>query len=110
MADPLIYLDAAAVTAAMPPVDERIELARQAMIALVEDAELPPKIGVHPRAPASFTGAMPAFLRGSIADGSRDLLGMKWVTAYPGNRSHGTDAVHATVILNGPQTGVPVAI
>ena len=35
------------------------------MTALVADAELPPKIGVHPRPAGSFAHAMPAFLRGA---------------------------------------------
>ena len=61
---PLRYLSADDVRAAMPPVLRRIELARKTMIALVEDAELPPKFGVHPRAEASHTAAMPALLRG----------------------------------------------
>ena len=61
---PLLYLDADDVRAAMPPVRERLDLARRTMIALVADAELPPKLGVHPRPKASHTAAMPALLRG----------------------------------------------
>ena len=34
----------------MPPLDERLRLAERTMVALVADAELPPKIGVHPAA------------------------------------------------------------
>ena len=37
------------------------------MTALVADAELPPKIGVHPRPDGSFAHAMPAYLRGADA-------------------------------------------
>ena len=54
------YLSAADVTAAMPPVEERLALAERTMTALVADAELPPKIGVHPRPAGSFAHAMPA--------------------------------------------------
>ena len=46
---PLRYLDATAVLAAMPDLDERLRLAERTLTALVADAELPPKIGVHPR-------------------------------------------------------------
>src|SRR3954471_4483624 len=107
---PLRYLSADDVRAAMPAVEERLALARQTMIALVSDAELPPKIGVHPRPPASLTGAMPALLRGTSVDGEHDLLGIKWVTGFPGNRERGMDAIHATVVLNSPVTGEPLAI
>jgi ornithine cyclodeaminase/alanine dehydrogenase-like protein (mu-crystallin family) len=109
-AHPLRYLTAEDVRAAMPPVDERIELARRTMIALVADADLPPKLGVHPRQPASLAHAMPALLRGSSAGGEDDLLGLKWVTAFPENSALGIPAVNATVLLNDATTGVPMAI
>jgi ornithine cyclodeaminase/alanine dehydrogenase-like protein (mu-crystallin family) len=106
----MLYLSADDVRAAMPPVLERIELARRTMVALVNDAEVPPKFGVHPRSQASHTAAMPALLRGDDPGGGADLLGMKWVTAFPANRDKGLDAIHATVVLNDASTGVPIAI
>jgi hypothetical protein len=63
MTGPIRYLTAADVSAAMPPVPERLRLAERTMTALVGDAELPPKIGVHPRPAGSFAHAMPAALR-----------------------------------------------
>jgi ornithine cyclodeaminase/alanine dehydrogenase-like protein (mu-crystallin family) len=107
---PLRYLSADVVRAAMPPVMERIELARRTMIALVNDAEMPPKFGVDARPASSHTAAMPALLRGPEPTGTMDLLGMKWVTAFPTNRTLGLPAIHATVVLNDPLTGTPVAI
>src|SRR4051794_9554783 len=107
---PLRYLSADDVRAAMPSVEERIALARQTMVALVENAELPPKIGVHPRETASLTGVMPALLRGADETGAQDLLGIKWVTGFPGNRARAMDAIHATVLLNSPTTGELLAI
>jgi alanine dehydrogenase len=101
------YLSAADVNAAMPPVGERLELAERAMTALVADAELPPKIGVHPRPAGSFAHAMPAVLRDP---GGLDLLGIKWVAGFPENRVTGLPAIHAIVILSDPATGVPRAI
>jgi ornithine cyclodeaminase/alanine dehydrogenase-like protein (mu-crystallin family) len=106
----ILYLDEAAVRVAMPPVEERIELAERAMLALVDEAELPPKIGVHPRPAGSFAHAMPAYLRSSAADGSADLVGIKWVTGFPGNPATGLPAIHATVILTDPLSGQPAAI
>ena len=107
--DPQItrYLSAAEVTAAMPPVEERLALAERTMTALVSDADLPPKIGVHPRPAGSFAHAMPAALRDPAG---ADLLGMKWVAGFPGNRALGLAAISAVVILNDPTTGRPRAI
>jgi ornithine cyclodeaminase/alanine dehydrogenase-like protein (mu-crystallin family) len=111
MAQPgILYLDSAAVRAAMPDVATRIELAERTMLALVEDADLPPKIGVDARPPGSFGHAMPAWLRGPAEDGSADLLGVKWVVGFPANGEHGLPAIHATVILSDPLTGIPIAI
>ena len=106
----LRYLAAADVLAALPPVEERLALAERTMRALVADAELPPKIGVHPREAGSFGHAMPALLRGAAADGSDDLLGMKWVVGFPSNRAAGMPAIHGTVLLGDARTGVPRAI
>jgi ornithine cyclodeaminase/alanine dehydrogenase-like protein (mu-crystallin family) len=106
----LRYLTAADVTALMPPVEERIELARRAMVALVADAELPAKIGVHARPDRSFGHAMPAFLRGPDPAGAQDLLGMKWVVGFPTNGARGLPAIHGSVLLNDPHSGVPRAI
>lgn len=112
MRSPIRYLDADAVVAAMPPVAERLDLAQRTMTALVADAELPPKIGVHPRPAGSFAHAMPAALRpvDGPGDTSRDLLGIKWVTGSPDNRARGIPAIHAVVVLSDPATGEPKAI
>ena len=106
-ASPVRYLSAADVTEAMPPIAERLALAERTLIALVADAELPPKIGVHPRATGSFAHAMPAVLRGP---GGADLLGIKWVAGFPDNRTSGLPAISAVVILNDAATGRPRAI
>jgi ornithine cyclodeaminase/alanine dehydrogenase-like protein (mu-crystallin family) len=53
---------------------------------------------------------MPAFVRGAGADGADDLLGIKWVAGFSGNRAAGLPAIHATVILSDPRTGKPAAI
>jgi ornithine cyclodeaminase/alanine dehydrogenase-like protein (mu-crystallin family) len=104
------------VLAALPPVDERLALAERTLVALVSDAELPPKIGVHPRPAASFGHAMPALLRGGAAEGTDDLLGMKWVVGFPTNAelaaagATSLPAISATLILNDARTGRPQAI
>jgi ornithine cyclodeaminase/alanine dehydrogenase len=107
---PLRHLSAAEVAAAMPPLEERLDLAELTMQALGHDAELPPKIGVHPRQSGSLAHAMPALLRGEAVDGSADLIGAKWIAGFPENPAIGLPAYHALVLLNDPLTGEPLAV
>lgn len=94
----------------MPPLADRLALADLTMRALGVDAELPPKIGVHPRQPGSLAHAMPALLRGDSSDGSDDLLGAKWIAGFPANPASGLPAYSALVLLNDPLTGQPIAV
>ena len=104
---PIRYLAAADVAAAMPPLPERLELAERTLTALVNDAQLPPKIAVHPRPDGSFVHAMPAHLRGTATDGRDDLVGMKWVAGFATNNALGLPAINAVVVLNDAATGLP---
>jgi len=106
---PIRYLAGADVVAAMPPLAERLELAERTMIALVRDAQLPPKTAVHPRVEGSFAHAMPAYMRGPAGDGD-DLLGIKWVAGFGTNNRVGLPAINAVVVLNDAATGLPRAI
>ena len=107
---PLRYLAGVDVTAAMPPIAARLDLAEATLRGLAGRAELPSKIGVHARPPASFAHAMPAFLPGADLDGTADRLGMKWVLGFPTNNDSGLAAIHGLLLLNDPMTGVPTAI
>jgi alanine dehydrogenase len=103
-APPLKYLSANELDRCLPDVEERLALAAAALAALGRtDAEMPPKIGVHPR-PGALLHAMPAWLR----DG--DLVGLKWIAAFPGNRARGLAAINGLVVLNDPDTGLPLWI
>ena len=106
----LRWFGAADVIAAMPPLEERLRLAERTMVALARPgaSELPPKIAIHPRPADSFVHAMPAHLRGDTADG--DLVGMKWVAGYATNNALGIASISAVVVLNDPETGVPIAM
>jgi ornithine cyclodeaminase/alanine dehydrogenase len=98
---PLRYLSAAELERCLPDIDARLNLAAQALRALARGtAEMPPKIGVHPR-PGALLHAMPAWLR----DG--DLVGLKWIAAFPDNRSRGLPTINGLMVLNDPATGVP---
>lgn len=107
---PLRYFSAADVARAMPDLEARLALAERTLTALVADAELPPKIGIHPRPAGSFVDAMPAHLRGVRPDGRDDLVGMKWVAGFATNNELGVPAINALVVINDPVTGLPVAI
>src|SRR3990172_11268268 len=100
-APPLRYLSAAELDRCLPDVGDRLDLCARALSALGRGAaEMPPKIGVHPR-PGALLHAMPAWLR----DG--DLVGLKWVAAFPDNRAHGLPAINGLVVLNDAETGLP---
>jgi ornithine cyclodeaminase/alanine dehydrogenase len=107
---PLRWLSNADVVAAMPPLEERLRLAELTMTALARPgaSQLPPKIAIHPRPEASFVHAMPSHLRGE--DGSGDLVGMKWVAGYATNTARGLPGIHAVVVVNDPETGIPTAM
>jgi ornithine cyclodeaminase/alanine dehydrogenase-like protein (mu-crystallin family) len=66
--------------------------------------ELPAKVGIHPGGGDSFIDAMPAAIPGLGA------AGIKLVGAYPQNPQRGLPYVSALLVLNDPQTGVPLAI
>jgi ornithine cyclodeaminase/alanine dehydrogenase-like protein (mu-crystallin family) len=101
---PLRYLPAVELEKCLPDVPRRIDLAARALVALARgEAEMPPKIGVHPR-PGALLHAMPAWLRGD------DLVGLKWVSAFPENRRRGLPAIGGLVVLNDADTGIPTWI
>jgi ornithine cyclodeaminase/alanine dehydrogenase-like protein (mu-crystallin family) len=84
------------------------------IVALAEDTyrmqaqgqvSVPPKIGVHPDGtPQTFLHAMPAWVAGARA------LGMKWVSFFPGNAARNVPDSTGIIVLNDPDTGLPVAI
>ncbi len=68
------------------------------------EADVPPKIGVHPGGPENFLHAMPVWVGGTRA------LGMKWVSYFPRNAAGGRPDSTGIIILNDPDSGIPVAI
>src|SRR5678815_3343826 len=100
----LLYLSRADVAAAgldMATVLARLE---QAFREKGEGrVEMPPKPGVHTM-PDAFLHAMPAYIPAQKA------VGMKWVGGYPGNQARKLPYISGLLILNDPETGVPLAV
>lgn len=65
--------------------------------------EMPPKPGIHPM-PDAFIHAMPAYIT------SMNSAGMKWVSGYPENHKRGLPYINGLLILNDPETGMPLAV
>jgi ornithine cyclodeaminase/alanine dehydrogenase-like protein (mu-crystallin family) len=88
----------------LPPVAEQIDLAERTYRAMARgEVELPPKIGIHTR-PDSFSHAMPAYLRDA------DVAVLKWVSGYPANPARGLPYITGVLVVNDPDTGVPLAL
>lgn len=65
--------------------------------------EMPPKPGIHPRKNA-FIHAMPAYIQ------EMEVAGLKWVSGYPSNIAKKLPYITGLLILNDPETGVPIAV
>lgn len=65
--------------------------------------EMPPKPGIHPSGDG-FIHAMPAYVPAARA------AGLKWVSAYPENKTRGLPYVSGLIVMNDPQTGIPTAV
>jgi len=76
--------------------------------ALVEHAdrtvEMPPKPGVHPGYENTFIHAMPAYLK------RMNACGIKWVAGFPRNYQYDLPNISGLIVLNDPQTGIPLAV
>jgi ornithine cyclodeaminase/alanine dehydrogenase len=101
---PLLYLARQAVREALPAVLEQVDLAERTYRAMAQGrVEMPPKPGVHPR-PDAFIHAMPAYLRDS------DVAALKWVAGYADNPQRGLPYISGLIVVNDPETGLPLAI
>ncbi len=67
------------------------------------NVEMPPKPGIHTRKDA-FIYAMPAWIP------KLKSAGLKWVSGYPGNQQKGLPYISGLLILNCPETGLPLAV
>ncbi|MEE9562575.1 MAG: ornithine cyclodeaminase family protein, partial [Thermoanaerobaculia bacterium] len=65
--------------------------------------EMPPKPGIHPQ-PDSFIHAMPAYIP------AMKSAGIKWVSGFPENYRRDLPYVSGLIVLNDPETGLPLAV
>jgi alanine dehydrogenase len=65
--------------------------------------EVPAKLGIHPPH-GRHINAMPAFV------GPLQAAGLKWVADFPENRKFGLATIHGLIVLNNPETGVPLCV
>jgi len=92
---------------------ESVGLTMEETIAIVEEAfrekgqgryEMPPKPGLHTQ-PDAFIHAMPCYIP------NMEAAGIKWVSGYPANQQkYGLPYITGLLILNCPETGVPLAV
>ena len=104
MTTEMLYLSRAEV--------EKIGLPMAEVIAAVEAVfrekgegrvEMPPKIGIHPAAD-DFLHAMPAYVA------SPPAAGIKWVGNFLKNPARGLPTIGGLIVLNDPETGIPMAV
>ncbi len=92
---------------------ESVGLTMAEIIDLVEKAfhekgegrvEMPPKPGIHPGGGDNFIHAMPAYIP------AMNAAGMKWVSGFPENHLRGLPYITGLLILNDPETGLPISV
>ncbi|MFW9834926.1 MAG: ornithine cyclodeaminase family protein, partial [Candidatus Thorarchaeota archaeon] len=84
------------------------EIINELEVAFAEKAEgrveMPPKPGVHPGEGDNFIHAMPAYIP------AMKSAGVKWVSGFPLNQEKGLPYISGLLILNDPDTGLPISV
>jgi ornithine cyclodeaminase/alanine dehydrogenase-like protein (mu-crystallin family) len=102
--DSVLYLSREDVEATQLPMSDIIQgLEAMFMEKGNGEVEMPPKPGIHPH-PDAFIHAMPAYIP------SLRAAGVKWVSGYPSNQARGLPYITGLLVLNAPETGVPLAV
>ena len=98
----LSYDDVKAVGMTMAEIIDALEIAfREKGKGLTE---MPPKPGIHPGGGDNFIHAMPAYIPAMKA------AGVKWVSGFPENHKLGLPYITGLLILNDPETGLPISV
>ncbi len=104
MSDKLLYLSQSDVESVGLTMAEVIDALEKMFYEKGEDrVEMPPKPGIHTK-PDAFIHAMPAYIP------TLKSAGMKWVSGYPENQERGLPYITGLLILNDPETGIPLAV
>ena len=91
---------------------EKVDLPMEEIIEALDEAfkekglgkiEMPPKPGIHTQ-PDAFIHAMPAYIP------SLGSAGIKWVSGYPENYRRNLPYITGLLILNDPETGLPLSV
>ena len=91
---------------------DKVNLSMEEIIEALDEAfkekghgkiEMPPKPGIHTQ-PDAFIHAMPAYIP------SLGSAGIKWVSGYPENYKLNLPYINGLLILNDPNTGVPLSV
>jgi ornithine cyclodeaminase/alanine dehydrogenase-like protein (mu-crystallin family) len=101
----LLYLtqeDIISIGLSMAEIIELLETAFQEKGA--GKVEMPPKPAIHPGGGDNFIHAMPAYIP------AMKSAGVKWVSGFPENFKHGLPYINGLLILNDPETGMPISI
>jgi len=101
----LLYLSQADVASAGLTMAEIIDLVEAAFAEKGKGrVEMPPKPGIHPGGGDNFIHAMPAYIP------AMNSAGVKWVSGFPENHQRGLPYITGLLILNDPDTGLPIAV
>ena len=100
----ILYLSRADVEAVALPMTEIIEGLEEMFREKGEGrVEMPPKPGIHTR-PDAFIHAMPAYIP------ALNAAGLKWIAGYPENQDRGLPYITGLLVLNDPETGLPLSV
>ncbi len=101
----ILYLSRADIVSIGLGMDEIIQLLETAFKEKGNGrVELPPKPGIHPGAGDNFIHAMPAYIP------ALQSAGVKWVSGFPENSKKGLPYITGLLILNDPETGIPLSV
>jgi ornithine cyclodeaminase/alanine dehydrogenase-like protein (mu-crystallin family) len=101
----ILYLSQAQVASIGMGMPEIIELVEKAFEEKGHGrVEMPPKPGIHPGGGDNFIHAMPAYIP------ALDSAGVKWVSGFPGNAQKDLPYITGLLILNDPETGMPLSV
>ena len=105
MENQLLYLSQADVESVGLTMAEIIELLETAFAEKgAGRVEMPPKPGIHPGEGDNFIHAMPAYIP------AMNSAGVKWVSGFPENHKRGLPYITGLLILNDPETGLPLSV